>query len=131
MVMPISAVNRAVVMALDYARERGQELRAVYVDLDPDETVRIKELWEQWGAKVPLIILPSPYRSFLVPLLKYIESVRQDHPGGWVTVVLPEVVPAKIWQHLLHNQRALLVKAALLFKFRVIVVDVPYHLGPY
>ena len=131
MVMPISGVNRAVVMALDYAYQCGHDLRAVYVDLDPNETVNVKEQWEKWGAKIPLVILPSPYRSFLTPLLKYIESVRQNHPGGWVTVVLPEVIPAKFWQNLLHNQRALLIKAALLFKFRVIVIDVPYHLGPY
>ena len=131
MVMPISGVNRAVVMALDYAFQCGHDLRAVYVDLDPNETVNVKGQWEKWGAKIPLVILPSPYRSFLTPLLKYIESVRQDHPGGWVTVVLPEVIPAKFWQNLLHNQRALLIKAALLFKFRVIVIDVPYHLGPY
>jgi amino acid transporter len=131
MVMPISGVNRAVIMALDYARQRGHDLRAVYVDMDPDETLRVKEQWEKWGADVPLVILPSPYRTFLGPLLKYIETVRQEHPGGWVTVVLPEVIPAKWWQNLLHNQRALLIKAALLFKFRVIVIDVPYHLGPY
>jgi len=131
MVMPISGVNRAVVMALDYAFQCGHDLRAVYVDLDPNETVNVKGQWEKWGAKIPLVILPSPYRSFLTPLLKYIESVRQDHPGGWVTVVLPEVIPARFWQNLLHNQRALLIKAALLFKFRVIVIDVPYHLGPY
>jgi amino acid transporter len=130
-VIPISGVNRPVVMALDYARQCGQDLRAVYVDMDPDETVKVKEQWEKWGAGVPLVILPSPYRAFLPPLLNYIESVRQEHPGVWVTVVLPEVIPAKWWQNLLHNQRALLIKAALLFKFRVVVTDVPYHLGPY
>jgi amino acid transporter len=130
-VMPMSGVNRAVVVALDYARQRCNDLRAVYVDMDPDETLKVKGEWEKWGADIPLIILPSPYRTFLGPLLEYIESVRQEHPGGWVTVVLPEVVPAKWWQNLLHNQRALLIKAALLFKFRVIVIDVPYHLGPY
>src|SRR5437764_9831494 len=105
MVMPISGVNRAVVMALDYAFQCGRDLRAVYVDLDPNETVNVKGQWEKWGAKIPLVILPSPYRSFLTPLLKYIESVRQDYPGGWVTVVLPEVIPARFWQNLLHNQR--------------------------
>jgi hypothetical protein len=77
------------------------------------------------------VILPSPYRSFLEPLLDYIERVRQESPGGWVTVALAEVLPARWWETLLHNQRALLIKAALLFKFRVIVTDVPYHLGPY
>ena len=112
-------------------RQRCNDLRAVYVDMDPDETLKVKEEWEKWGAGVPLVILSSPYRTFLGPLLKYIESVRQEHPGGWVTVVLAEVIPAKWWQNLLHNQRALLIKAALLFKFRVIVIDVPYHLGPY
>jgi amino acid transporter len=132
MLIPINAVNRAVVMALDYARQcAAQDLRGLYVDLDPIETLRVKEQWEKWGTNTPLVILPSPYRSFLAPLLQYIESVRKDHPGGWVTVVLPEVIPAKFWQNLLHNQRALLIKAALLFKFRVIVIDVPYHLGPY
>jgi hypothetical protein len=116
MFIPISGVNRAVVMALDYARQcAAQDLRAMYVDLDHAETLRVKEQWEKWGTNTPLVILPSPYRSFLAPLLQYIESVRKDHPGGWVTVVLPEVIPAKFWQNLLHNQRALLIKAALLF----------------
>ena len=130
-VMPVGSVNRAVVIALDYARQRAHEIRAVHVDVDPEETAKIKADWEKWGTGIPLVILPSPYRSFLQPLLDYIEKVRQENPGGWVTVVLGEVVPARWWENLLHNQRALLIKAALLFKFRVIVTDVPYHLGPY
>ena len=130
-IMPIEDVNRAVVMALDYARQQCQDVRAVHVELDPEETVRVKAAWEKWGAGVPLVILPSPYRSFLRPLLDYIEQVRQENPGGWVTVVLSEVLPGRWWQTLLHNQRSLLIKAALLFKFRVIVTDVPYQLGPY
>jgi len=130
-VMPIGSVNRAVVIALDYVRQRAQDIRAVHVDVDPDETAKVKADWEKWGAGIPLVILPSPYRSFIQPLLDYIEKVRQENPGGWVTVVLGEVLPARWWENLLHNQRALLIKAALLFKFRVIVTDVPYHLGPY
>jgi len=130
-VMPIGSVNRAVVIALDYVRQRAQDFRAVHVDVDPEETAKVKADWEKWGMGIPLVILPSPYRSFLQPLLDYIEKVRQENPGGWVTVVLGEVVPARWWENLLHNQRALLIKAALLFKFRVIVTDVPYHLGPY
>jgi hypothetical protein len=79
-------------------------------------------------------LMPSAMIYGLVkpsPLLDYIERVRQESPGGWVTVALAEVLPARWWETLLHNQRALLIKAALLFKFRVIVTDVPYHLGPY
>jgi len=130
-VMPIGSVNRAAVIALDYVRQRAQDIRAVHVDVDPDETMKIKQDWEKWGGGIPLVILPSPYRSFIQPLLDYVEKVRQENPGGWVTVVLGEVLPARWWENLLHNQRALLIKAALLFKFRVIVTDVPYHLGPY
>jgi amino acid transporter len=130
-VIPIGSVNRPVVMALDYLRQRAQDIRAVHVDVDPEETAKVKEDWEKWGAGVPLVIVSSPYRSFLEPLLDYIEQVRQESPGGWVTVALAEVLPAHWWENLLHNQRALLIKAAVLFKFRVIVTDVPYHLGPY
>ncbi len=130
-VMPIGSVNRAVVIAMDYVRQRAQDFRVVHVDVDPDETVKVKEDWEKWGMGLPLVILPSPYRSFLEPLLDYIEKVREENPGGWVTVALAEVLPARWWENLLHNQRALLIKAAVLFKFRVIVTDVPYHLGPY
>jgi len=130
-IMPISGVDRATVMALDYAREHGGDLRAVHIEVDPAETVTFKRDWDKWGNGVPLVVLPSPYRSFLAPMLDYIEDVRRQHPTAWITVVLPEVLPAIWWQNLLHNQRALLIKAALLFKFRVVVTDVPYHLGPY
>jgi len=130
-IMPISGVDRATVMALDYAREHGGDLRAVHIEVDPAETVTFKRDWDKWGNGVPLVVLPSPYRSFLAPMLDYIEDVRRQNPTAWITVVLPEVLPAIWWQNLLHNQRALLIKAALLFKFRVVVTDVPYHLGPY
>jgi amino acid transporter len=130
-VIPVGSVNRPVIIALDYLRQRAQDIRAVHVDVDPEETAKVKEDWEKWGAGIPLVILPSPYRSFLEPLLDYIERVRQESPSGWVTVALAEVLPSRWWENLLHNQRALLIKAALLFKFRVIVTDVPYHLGPY
>jgi amino acid transporter len=130
-VMPIGSVNRAVVIAMDYVRLRAHDFRVVHVDVDPDETAKVKADWEKWGMGLPLVILPSPYRSFLTPLLDYIEKVREENPGGWVTVALAEVLPARWWENLLHNQHALLIKAAVLFKFRVIVTDVPYHLGPY
>ena len=103
----------------------------MHIEVDPAETVTFKRDWDKWGNGVPLVVLPSPYRSFLAPMLDYIEDVRRQHPTAWITVVLPEVLPAIWWQNLLHNQRALLIKAALLFKFRVVVTDVPYHLGPY
>ena len=58
---------------------------------------------------VPLVILPPPYRSFLAPCLAYIGEIREKDPDGWLTVLLAEVIPAKRWQNLLHNRRALIM----------------------
>lgn len=126
--IPISGLNRAVVRALDYARSRPGEIRAVYVDLDPEESAKVKIQWAQWGGGVNLIALSSPYRSVLGSLLDYVEEVLEKDSNTWITVVIPEILPARWWQNILHNQRALMLKAALLFKDRVILIDVPYHL---
>ena len=127
-IIPISGLNRAVVRALDYARSRPGEIRAVYVDLDQEESAKVKIQWAQWGGGVNLIALSSPYRSVLRSLLDYVEEVLEKDPNTWITVVIPEILPARWWQNILHNQRALMLKAALLFKERVILIDVPYHL---
>jgi amino acid transporter len=127
-VIPISGVNRAVIRAVDYARSRPGEVRAILVDIDSEETAKIEMQWAQWGCGVNLIALPSPYRSVLGSLLDYIEELLEKEPDTWVTVVIPEILPARWWQNILHNQRALLLKAALLFKDRVVLTDVPFHL---
>lgn len=127
-IIPISGVNRAVIRAVDYARSRSSDIRAVLVDEDKEQTARIQIQWAQWGCGVYLVVLPSPYRTVLGALLDYIEELLAKDPDGWVTVVLPEILPAKWWQSILHNQRALMLKAALLFKERVILTDVPFHL---
>ena len=127
-IIPVSGMNRAVVRALDYARSRPGEVRAVYIDVDPQESAKVKIQWAQWGGGVNLIALSSPYRSVLGSLLDYVEEVLEKDQNSWVTVVIPEILPARWWQNILHNQRALMLKASLLFKERVILIDVPYHL---
>ena len=127
-IVPISGVQRAVVGALEYARTLSQDVRAVYVDVDPATTPQVRSDWDRWGEGVPLIVLPSPFRSLMEPLLEYVEQIDTEHPKGYVTVVLPEFVPARWWHHLFHNQRALLIKGALLFKPNTIVTSVPFHL---
>ena len=127
-VLPIGGVNRAVIRAVDYGRSRSGDIRAVLVDVDPEETARVEIQWAQWGCGVPLTVLPSPYRSVLSSLLDYLEQVLQKDQECWVTVVIPEILPARWWQNILHNQRAFMLKGALLFKDRVILTDVPYHL---
>ena len=126
--VPISGVQRAVLEALDYAKTLSADVRAVYVNVDPSATEQLRNGWSQWGNGVPLIVLESPYRSLMEPLLEYIERVGADHPDGYITIVLPEFVPVRWWHHLFHNQRALLIKGALLFKPNIVVTSVPFHL---
>jgi amino acid transporter len=128
-IVPIGGVQRAVVKALRYARTLSNDVRAVYVEVDGGATDAIRGEWVEWGQGVQLVVLESPFRSLLEPLLEYIDCVQRQDPHGYVTVILPEFVPSRLWQHLLHNQHALLIKGALLFKPNVVVTSVPYHLA--
>jgi hypothetical protein len=128
-IVPISGIHRGVITALQYAKSISTDgVKAVYVDLDEDATRKLREKWERWGSGVELVVLQSPYRSLTRPLLRYIERTRRKGTEDFVTVVLPEFVPARWWQQLLHNQSSLLLKGSLLFKKCVVVVSVPYHL---
>jgi amino acid transporter len=126
--VPISGVHRAVVQAVEYAKTLSPDVRAVYVNNDPMSTEQLQRDWERWGQGVPLVVLESPYRSLMEPFLEYIEQVDAERPDDFLTVVLPEFVPAKWWHHLFHNQQALLIKGVLLFKPNVVVTSVPFHL---
>jgi len=128
-IVPIAGVHRAVTQALDYARSLSLDVRAVYVDVDANATAEIHQQWGRWGRGVRLEVLASPFRSVIQPLLEYIELTADELPDDFVTVLLPEFVPARWWHHLLHNQRALLIKGALLFRKNVVVTSVPYHLS--
>jgi len=127
-IVPVSGIQRAVVQAVEYAKTLSTDVRAVYVDIDTVSTTRVVQEWTRWGQGVPIVPLDSPFRSLMEPLLEYIALVSQECPGCYVTVVLPEFVPARWWQHLFHNQRALLIKGALLFTPNTVVTSVPFHL---
>ena len=124
----VGDLHRGVVEALQYARTLSPGAKAVYVETDPERTRRLEEKWGRHGLGVPLVVLNSPYRSLLGPLLEYVQHVTERPGKHVVTMVIPEFIPARWWQHLLHNQTALLIKGALLFRRNVIVTDVPYHL---
>jgi amino acid transporter len=127
--VPISGLHRGVITALEYAKSIAPgHVTAVYVDLDDTATRRLRERWDKWGTGVNLVVLASPYRSIVRPLMRYIDRVEQRADDDIVTVVLPEFVTARWWQHFLHNQNSLLLKGALLFKRGIVVISVPYHL---
>jgi amino acid transporter len=127
--VPISGVHRAVVEALQYARSMSDDVQAVYVNVDQGATEALKKDWAKWGEGVRLVVLDSPFRSLMEPLLEHIEQTQAANPEDYVTVILPEFLPARWWHHLLHNQRALLIKGALLFRKHVVVTSVPFHLA--
>ena len=124
----VGDLHKGVAAALRYAQALSLSVKAVYVELDPDRTARLEEKWGKYGLGIPLVVLTSPYRSLLAPFLDYVNHLLALGPNHVVTIVIPEFVPARWWQHLLHNQTALLIKGALLFRKGVVVVDVPFHL---
>jgi amino acid transporter len=124
----VGDLHRGVLHAIQYAQSLSPSAKAVFVETDPERTRRLEEKWGKWGLGLPLIVLSSPYRSLLGPLLDYIDHLQQRGENHIVTIILPEFIPARWWQHLLHNQTALLIKGALLFRKNIIVTDVPYHL---
>ncbi len=128
-IVPVSTLHRGTINALKYAEAIAPgNVTAVHISMDPDQTRKLQERWTKWGGDVPLVVLDSPYRSLVRPLLLYIEEVESRWDNDLVTVVLPEFVPARWWHNLLHNQTSLLIKGALLFRRNKVVTSVPYRL---
>jgi amino acid transporter len=133
-VVPVSGVHRGIIDAMDLAQSISKDVTAVYVELEPGAGEQVLKEWKCWWPDVPLVILPSPFRSIIHPLLDYLdEDDRKHNDGTLATVVLPEFIPARWWQALLHNQTSIIIRAALLYRrrtqgFQRIIIDVPYHL---
>jgi amino acid transporter len=128
-VVPINAITKATAGALVYATTISADVHAIYIDLDSAATKLLRTDWEKWDIGVDLVVIDSPYRSVLRPLVEYVENLRRDAPGELVTVVVPEIVPRRWWEHFLHNKTALYIRTAFLFKPNVVVTAVPFHLG--
>jgi amino acid transporter len=127
MIVPIRRLNRASVRALSYANAISQSVTAVHVSDDLEDAKLIQDQWDRWAGTIPLVVIESPFRSFTQPLLSYIDAIEDHDPNTVITVVLPEFLPRHWWQTLLHNQDALRLKAALLFRKDTVVIDVPQH----
>ncbi|HEU5422375.1 MAG TPA: APC family permease [Nitrolancea sp.] len=127
-VVPMSAIDRASLRAIDYARRITSNVTAVHVTDDPQEARELQTRWDELDLDVPLVIIESPYREIVGPLVNYIEELHRQTKGLTITVVLPEFVPAHLWELLLHNQTALRLKFALWTHPDVVVINVPYHL---
>ncbi len=126
--LPISGVHRGSLAALRYARTLSDDITAVHVSMDPEEAEKVRLKWETWGEGVRLVILESPYRLLVEPLLEYIEEIAsQRQPNEVITIVVPQFVPHSQVTNLLHTQTAFILRLALLFKRGIVITDVPYH----
>lgn len=132
-IVPVAQLHRGVLKAINYGKVLGGELRVVTVDIDPEATAAMLAQWATIEPDIPMHVLPSPYRSVLEPLIAEINHFVQNE-GEYVTVLVPQFVPARWWHYLLHNQTALALKMTLLYRpgdwrgrFRLIS-DVPFYL---
>jgi hypothetical protein len=147
MLVPIAELNQPALQSLAYARSITPDVVAVHVATEAEEAAILQKNWELWVKQLEpvlantsgaapvgptrhphLILIESPYRALVAPLLSYIDLVRRQHPHHIITIVLPEYIAAHWWEALLHNQTALRLKTALLFRPGIVVTNVPYHL---
>ena len=127
--VPVSAVHNATVRAVVYAKSlKPAHVEALFLAADPEEVEPMLKEWGDWGMDIPLTAIDTPFRDIAQPLL---EEIRKHTRRGdtIVTIVLPEFVVQRWWEHLLHNQTGLFMKRLLLYEPRVVVTSVPYHLG--
>ncbi|GER89116.1 amino acid permease [Dictyobacter vulcani] len=133
-IVPIDRLDRATIQSLAYARSIATHVTAVHVDVDEEHTDQMRADWERWQKQIPedegihLLIIASPFRSLVRPLLAYIDIIHQRHPEAILTVILPEFVVSHWWEYLLHNQTALRLKTSLLFRPGIAVLNLPQHL---
>lgn len=128
-IVPISGVHRGALAALRYARSLSEDVTAVHVAIDPADGEKAQKKWETWGDGTRLVILDSPYRLFLEPLLAYIEEIdAQRQPNEALTVVVPQFVPRHDIENALHMRTADILREALLHRPGVVITDVPYQI---
>jgi hypothetical protein len=133
-VVPVSGVHRGMLDAMSFSRSISSNVTGFYIELEPGAAAQVSETWQRWFPDIPLVVRPSPYRSIIGPLLDYLDETDREHNDGQLAVVvLPEFIPARWWQALLHNQTTWLIKTALLYRRRTlgyqrVIIDIPYHL---
>lgn len=124
----VPRMNRGILGAIGYAKSLTQDVRALHVTLDPKSVPAFKEEWTKFGSDLPMVVLESPYRSLIEPILDYIDATLEQDPNLMVTVIVPQGVASKWWHAILHNNAALWLKRALGTRERVVVTNVRYFI---
>lgn len=128
-IVPISNVHQGTLAALRYARMLSEDITAVHISLIPEDTEKVRRKWESWGRGTRLVIVDSPYRLFLEPLLNYINEILSSRqPNETITIVVPHFVPGKKVHKALHMQTAEMLRRELLSTPGVVITEVPYQI---
>ena len=127
-IVPVSSVHRGTVAALRYARALSEDITAVHIAVEGKALERFRQEWARWGDGVRLVVLESPYRLLIEPLLEYVRQVTASmRPNEVLTIVVPQFVPRRRWHNLLHAQTATFLRLALMFRRGIVITSVPYH----
>jgi amino acid transporter len=128
-IVPISNVHQGTLAALRYARMLSEDVTAVHISMEPEDTEKVRKRWEKWGRGTRLVIVDSPYRLFLEPLLGYIQEILSSRqPNETITIVVPHFVPVKKAYNALHMQTAEMLRRELLSTPGVVITEVPYQI---
>ncbi|MEZ4572920.1 MAG: APC family permease [Thermomicrobiales bacterium] len=130
-VVPVANLGAPSRQAIAYglAIAPHDHVTVLHITDQPEEEDELRRQWRELEWPGQFVVIESPYRSLLAPLVAYVNAVMEVHPESTMTVVLPEYVPRHWWEHLLHNQTALRLKAALLFRPNIVVTNVPFHVS--
>ena len=127
-IMPISAIHQGTLDALEYALSLSRDVTAVHISIDPDQTDKLRHKWGAWGKGARLVVIESPYRTFLEPFLEYVnELCSLLQPNERLTIVVPQFIPRHWWHNALHMQTAFWLRFMLLNKRGIVITEVPYQ----
>jgi len=126
--MPIDDVNYASLRAMSFARTICKDITVLHIATDPARAEKLKQKMQTYAPDLRLVIVESPLRAFMRPLLNYVELLHNQHPGGFLTIVMPEFITAHWWERFLHNRTAEHLTQAFKRHPNIAVVNVPYLL---
>jgi len=127
-IMPVSGVHQGTLAALRYARMLSDDVTAVHVVIEPADAEKVREKWETWGEGVRMVLLDSPYRLFIEPILGYISDIADKRqPGETITIVVPEFVSENRLSATLHTNTANILRTQLKNQHGIVITNVPYH----
>jgi amino acid transporter len=127
-ILPIASVHRGTLKALRYAESLSKDITAVHVSIDEEEAAKLQQKWETWGNGVRLVILESPYRLMIEPLLDYVSELSQNRlENEMITIVIPQFIPRRFWTNVLHMRTADTLRKVLMGQKDIVIVEVPYQ----